>query len=245
MTVSRRSKHLALQVARCPNVANARVDHSHACHKIANLQRYDGLRIYQVPEPWRGDIENAPLLFVSSNPSIDPLDDAPWNTDDDADIVNYYTEAKIAANFPRASYWFGKPMGRSVNFWSGIHAHAIELFAPRYPRPGREYAITEVVHCKSRGEYGVHAALQTCVTLYLSRVLALSRAAVIVCLGDVAGPVLREYFAKRGESATQDRSQVLYLPHTNSRKRRKLVDCVSQRELQLARSLLCGAEEVR
>lgn len=49
--------------------------------------------------------------------------------------------------------------------------------------PGRDYALTEVVHCGGRGEHGVSDAVPVCTSRYLLRVLHASAASVIVLTG--------------------------------------------------------------
>ncbi|MGH2779932.1 MAG: hypothetical protein ACRDLA_00665 [Thermoleophilaceae bacterium] len=74
------ARHL-VTIARCPNVA-ACLDGGvpgHPCATIV-LNQWDGVsreerlgrwrQAHQLPEPWDGHLETAPILFVSSNPSI-------------------------------------------------------------------------------------------------------------------------------------------------------------------------------
>lgn len=61
--------------------------------------------------------------------------------------------------------------------------------------PGKDYALTEVVHCKSRKNEGVKQALKECSDRYLSRVLSHSDAKVIVCLGVLVEQIVREKLA--------------------------------------------------
>lgn len=58
-----------LQVARCPNVVHP-LPESHPCAEIVDVQSEVARGAFQLPEPWRGDIARAQLLFVSSNPSL-------------------------------------------------------------------------------------------------------------------------------------------------------------------------------
>lgn len=44
------------------------------CHKIVGLQTGS---LFQLPEPWSGQIDIARLLFISSNPSINELEEYP------------------------------------------------------------------------------------------------------------------------------------------------------------------------
>jgi hypothetical protein len=56
------------------------------CHKIVRLQTSAS---FQLPEPWSGQIDVAPILFISSSPSIDELElypDQSWDSDRTADF---------------------------------------------------------------------------------------------------------------------------------------------------------------
>jgi len=60
--------NLLHEITNCPNIEKARLDANHPCHKIVNTQPRDN---FQLPEPWNGNIVDAPILFISSNPSFD------------------------------------------------------------------------------------------------------------------------------------------------------------------------------
>ena len=48
---------------------------------------------------------------------------------------------------------------------------------------GRDYAMTEIVHCKSRNEFGVVAALQESTSLHFDRTMGVAAASVIIAVG--------------------------------------------------------------
>jgi len=62
-------------------------DSQHPCQEVVRSQDGVGPETgFQVPEPWAGGIDRAPLLFVRSNPSISKLKPYPewgsqWDTD--------------------------------------------------------------------------------------------------------------------------------------------------------------------
>jgi hypothetical protein len=64
--------YLLLEIARCPVVEYCleQPHRSHPCAEIVRSQGATELTDFQVPEPWSGPISTAPILFVSSNPSI-------------------------------------------------------------------------------------------------------------------------------------------------------------------------------
>jgi hypothetical protein len=68
----------------------------------------------------------------------------------------------------------------TVPYWEFARDQARHLVSREEVRPGHDYALTEVVHCKSARERGVSKALMPCATRYLEAVLAVSPARVIV-----------------------------------------------------------------
>ena len=58
------------QIAHCPIAAACLAgDHGHPCYPIVASQAA-AAGSFQVPEPWSGHLESAPILFLSSNPSL-------------------------------------------------------------------------------------------------------------------------------------------------------------------------------
>jgi len=124
-----------------------------------------------------------------------------------------------------------------VRFWASIRRRAAEIWNLPHEqiRPGLDFAITEVVHCKSRQEEGVSQALDTCKKLHWDDTLRLASAKLIVVLGKVA----RDSFnlappgaALRRHAAFQHK-WVMTLPAPNARKVKKTVQAYYTRE-QLA-----------
>ena len=172
--MDKESRNLLLGITRCPNLAAARTDPSRPCSTIVSLQSGDE---YHVPEPWCGHIETAPILFVSSNPSISEVECFPtpsWSPEDTADFFERRFDFDAGHITPKAY--------NRVRYWSSVRARAREIFG-RDATPGVDFALTEVVHCKSRQEKGVAAAMGTCAERWLSPVLAQSEALVVVLLG--------------------------------------------------------------
>jgi hypothetical protein len=76
-----------LYAVRCKNVKayfERGADADQRCRDVILTQDVPSLEKFQVPEPWCGDLESAPILFVSSNPSIDKDSAAFWTGDDGA-----------------------------------------------------------------------------------------------------------------------------------------------------------------
>lgn len=70
----------------------------------------------------------------------------------------------------------GDPRKKPTKYWQKVRLHAELLLARPVVDAGADYALTELVHCRSGGERGVKEALSTCVDRYLERVLACSPA---------------------------------------------------------------------
>ena len=230
---------LLLAIVHCPEIDQARGDAGHPCAGIVGLQQPGH---FQKPEPWRGHIDTAPILFVSSNPSIrgdDPFPPDGWK---EQHIINHYqrcfdNDASIPGHIDRATY-------NSVQFWREVRGRASEILG-RPAIPGTDFALTELVHCKSKEEKGVAKAHLTCAGRWLDRVLRVSGASIIVLLGRQA----RDHCAARwGLDKTQPvhfgvptpgrKRAVVILPHPNARGKRKVGDFLGDDELDRLRALL-------
>jgi len=191
------AREVFLSVARCANVARClESDAPHPCREIVRYQirtrGVEGYGEFQVPEPWVGEITVAPILFVSSNPSIgedrhaigSSSDDALWDSHHHAfgGGTRPYIIGGIRSTTPEGARL------KKVAYWVAVRSRARELIADAVP--GRDYALTEVVHCKSRNEFGVADAATECARRHLGRVLALSPAPVVIVVGKTA----REFF---------------------------------------------------
>lgn len=68
---------LLQEIAHCPIVEECKTDPhgGHPCTAIVMSQASEFLANHQVPEPWSGHLEIAPILFLSSNPSIGTNED--------------------------------------------------------------------------------------------------------------------------------------------------------------------------
>ena len=131
-------------------------------------------------------------IFISSNPSIGDDNEAFGASSNDAlwDSHHYaFGGGKgkfiIDGIFPAKA---DRGKLKRVAYWVAMRARARELIPDAVP--GQDYALTEVVHCKSKEEIGVRRAASTCWDLHSEPVLALSPAAVVIVVGQVA----REFF---------------------------------------------------
>jgi hypothetical protein len=228
---------LLIEIARCRlvelNVCDQRS--THPCHEVvlhqwpetpnADARAARWRREHHVPEPWVGQIETAPLLFVSSNPSLasfrpaeppkqfaPPLERignhtvrdhaafrhglaAPKPDWDDAEIIDRYENAfdvwTVGGTHAVANE--AGEAGARISYWADVHPIAQELLGDSAVA-GEDYALTEVTHCKSKGEAGARSSSRVCAQLYLERVLTLSPARLVVVFGRIARNAVRQVF---------------------------------------------------
>jgi len=193
---------LLLEIANCPIVAELRRNPTrpHPCQKIVHSQ---GSAIFQLPEPWVGRIDSAPILFVSSNPSMDEEEQFPsnqeseWPTDRVADFFDgrFTSSAGWVKNY-KVLLKNGKYAKRKVRFWLSARQRVSKMLdkAAEEVRPGIDFAITEVVHCKSRSEQGVREASCFCRKQYLERIVEMTIAKIIVVYGSVVREAMERSF---------------------------------------------------
>jgi hypothetical protein len=246
-----KSNQLLLEIARCPIVeAHFESQQNHPCREIVESQLVKSLSGFQLPEPWNGQIELAPILFLSSNPSIDPKENYPvWQTSDD--IVEDFFSNRFNGLLDR---WIrnGKYVlrtdgsySKAVNFLSAVRKRAEELLQ-RDVIPGVDYALSEIVHCKSRQEIGVQSAMKFCSERYLKRIMSISGSIIIVILGDKAKEIFQEIFTfpessfnnAVGINIMGKERYICFLPHPNARKKRTFKAIVSTDILSQLRGYL-------
>lgn len=237
---------LLLRIARCPNIAAARCSSSHPCHRIVTSQSA-AEESFQLPEPWNGRLDSAPLLFVSSNPAIGIGGEQPRSTWTDGDIGDFFMNRFSGGRKPwtikgNKALLSDGTHGDANAFWSGIRQRAMELFE-RDVEAGRDYALTEIVRCKSLHEFGVREAAEECVSRYLMATVEASVASVIVTLGKVADVYIRRIAKFEGTMSgpviVGGRERVIAsLPHPNARMKRSFGDRHSAANLALLRQRL-------
>ena len=164
---------------------------------IINNMREEFSENFQIPEPWVGHIDKAPLLFLSSNPSIsDDEKDYPRFgkikkniessslsfvfKDDPLKLIDFYNK-RFEANPKKENKW--------PSYWNSVYKAALYLYDKNDKKDngsikcGCHYALSEVVHCKSKSETGVPQALNECSEKYLEELLDISPAKVVVVYG--------------------------------------------------------------
>ncbi len=194
-------KRLALEIARCAVVeAVLRADPAAAaCRAVVEYQRCEPA-LRWVPEPWSGHLAEAAILLVSSNPGSGKpndshsLDQITASSSDD-EILHSFDDAFDDGPWPGVAdgvYLRDRDgiRGKYVRYWGWAMSIAEELLQ-RPPRPGLDYALTELVHCSSRDEVGVWDAVTDCVPRYFERVMATAPAPVVLVVGAVAREMVR------------------------------------------------------
>lgn len=146
------------------------------------------------------------MVFLSSNPSISTVADGqPPGTAEaypvagcsDDHIADYlgrrFDPAVLPRPFVRDNHYLqldGQYAVRPTRFWVSINKRATEILGPGAD-PSRNYAMTEIVHCKSTGERGVTEAAPTCTGHYLDAIFRLTAAPVVVVVGKQAHAMLK------------------------------------------------------
>lgn len=228
---------LLIAITRCSHVEDARSDPAHSCDEVVGSQAGDVAEL-QVPEPWSGHIDRAPILFVGSNPSISKDEDFPTVSWDEAKTISFF-QRRFDPGGPVTPQAFNR-----VKYWTGARKRAEELLE-RDAVPGKDFALTEVVHCKSKKEAGVEAALSTCTRAWLDKVVSQSAARVVVLLGRYAKDACAKRWGIDAEKsvhfdvAVAGRSRaVVILPHPNAREQRKLRHHATEEERRQLRAVL-------
>jgi hypothetical protein len=213
---------LLFDIAKCKNFCKliGTTPVNHPCSEIIDFQKTKGIvnkNDYQLPEPWSGDI-NAPILFLSSNPSFSAKELYPtlsWSEPMIADFfINRFKNrgAKYSWVFENKVLNKNGSRGRKVQYWTRINNRAEEIMK-RTAVIGKDYCLTEIVHCKSNKEkYGVKNALPECTLMFLNDLINLRRAKIIVAVG----AHVKRYL---GGVTTFNGVEVIYIPHTASRGR--------------------------
>jgi hypothetical protein len=187
---------LALNIQRCPIVDLCRSGADHPCHKVVSWQQTAGQDDHLLPEAWSGHLAQANILFVFSNPSstAQPVPIAAGALTSKSTELDLVLGAECAfdpSQHPgiKDGVYQVDALGRvsteAQRTWLWTK-QAAETLLGRPPRPGRDYAITDAVHCGSVSETGVAEALDTCTSRYLRPLLEAAGAAVIVAVGQHA-----------------------------------------------------------
>lgn len=246
--MDQQAQSVLLDIARCPNVSECLqgTGSDHPCRRIVMTQGSRTIDQHQIPEPWSGRLAEAPLLFLGSNPSIDESESYPRWSSLKEQLISYFNERfENSIQDGRKARREDGVYGKSVQTWTEVRGRAMELYETENVIPGIHYALSEVVHCKSRKNLGVAEAINECTSRYLDRVLSCSPAKIIVALGrHSAGAMVKQYgvdSARRVQGpvrvAGRDRF-VVFLAQPGSNQARKFATVASPDELKHLRVAL-------
>jgi uracil-DNA glycosylase len=186
---------LMTEIIGCPHVAVARTDRAHPCSGVVSAQQ--GRQVFQHPEPWSGDLESAPLLFVGSNPGLGDDVYPEGQEFGDRERNLFFANRLSPPITTRGGTYLMQKTGQAKRqpTYVGLRAYAEQLFGAADVKAGKHYVVTEVVHCKSsrennKGEKVVKAAASHCADLYMTRILSLSPATLVIVFGAEARTAL-------------------------------------------------------
>lgn len=226
-------EELLLSITRCPELAAARDKAGHPCRQVVCFQQ--DAADYHVPEPWQGQIEMAPILFISLNPGYGGNQVFPtpsWNDADTKDffIRRFAADAKWTSQTPSGGIQLlvkdanGNPgyHERADMFCGWVRKRAEELLQRR-PIPSSDYVMTSAVHCKSSTWDGADATVRHCSNLWLNAIMELSVARVVVTISDPTWNACANAWGLQAGRAVQfdvpiagRERAVLRLPHRRS-----------------------------
>jgi len=133
---------LALSIAHCPEVEVARSTAGHPCRKIVTSQPADP-KVWQMPEPWAGNLATGRIVFLSSNPSINHAEEYPRGDWDDGKVVDFVTERFTHGWVKNGQVLLldGTYHPKKVQFWVRVRKRAAELLG-RVADPAVDYVMT-------------------------------------------------------------------------------------------------------
>jgi hypothetical protein len=237
-------KNLMKEIFNCLNIEKCFNKENTVCNKIIKSQGVEKIDDFFIPEPWNGDLENAKILFVSSNPSIDINEYYPKNNWQSNDKINYFANRfDLNAGYVNKYIYIKLNNGNFstnwVRYWANIRKRAEELIESVIP--GKDYCITEVVHCKSIKEKGVKESLEQCFNNYFEKKMKISSAKLVICLGKSASNKIKEkYKINEDEIGPIDieNKKIIFLPHPNSRGRKKIEDFFDDKTIKILKKLV-------
>jgi hypothetical protein len=254
----RAQEALMIAIARCPLVEAQFRDPSlsQRCTGVIKAQAPLLRETHQVPEPWSGRLDSAPVLFFGSNPSINPVEVFPTETWADDDVADFFAnrfgggrrEWVKKLRVLRHDGTHGPPT-EWVRFWAACRGRATELLG-RQAIDGVDYAIAEAVHCKSKGERVVAEAVtkdaaRTCADRYLRAVVDLSPARVIVSFGGISEREIRRIFGLGlGRYGRSDGRHFIFVDHpAGAGKLKKIASVLSAVQIEEIQSAIKHAAQ--
>jgi uracil-DNA glycosylase len=173
----------------CSNIEQYYSKKDNNCSDIIRSQKRGQKIMFQIPEPFSGEIDKAKILIIGSNPSIDLEQNELFPTyewDENSTIEYFYK--RYEKNFRNGTHKIMKDGSyRHVPYLSAVKARVSEIFKliNKEFTPGIDYCLTEIVHCKSNNEKGVGKAVVVC-NKYLKKIIKLSPASFLMIVGRTA-----------------------------------------------------------
>ncbi len=238
---------LLFDIAKCNNFCTL-ITHpsiSNPCNEIIDFQRTQGAvknNNFQIPEPWNGDIVNAPILIFSLNPAYSKAELYPTLAWPDPMIADFFMNRFKDRGIKYSWVYDNKPLntdgtrGKSVRYWSSLKKRVEELLQ-RDANPGIDYCISEYVHCKSFEKIGVDMALPVCTKRFFGHP-GISSAKIIIVIGSVA----RDYF--KGKSNVNG-TPVVYLPSPNAYEPKTFAKTHTEEEINTIRKTLSSKNKIQ
>jgi hypothetical protein len=232
---------LLFSICNCVNFNKVILDTNirNSCSQIVSFQESEGVPNkvnFHIPEPWSGDIVNAPILFISSNPGYAngefyPI--ASWPDPIKADyFINRFKDRGNGYSWVYKNKLLRSDgiQGKSVRYWSSIKKRAEELLG-REAIPGKDYCNTELVHCKSNDQIGVDSALSECTKRFINGKISICGAKIIIGIGSF----VKNFF--KGNS-TIIGIPIIYLPHPNAFEPKTFIKKYSEQEILRIRNMI-------
>ena len=171
----------------CPNIDQYYNKIHNPCYDIIDAQHEQNKNEFQIPEPFSGEIDKANILVISSNPAIDTgkTEKYPNYLWEESEILEFFY--KRFQNYIKDGIRFRTKDGNysnAVRFWAGIKARVNEIYKMKNlkPVPGKDYCLTEIVHCKSTMDEGVDKA-EKCCSKHFTNIVKLSPASIFIIVG--------------------------------------------------------------
>ena len=126
--------NLIQEITNCTHFCNLskKESNENCCSKIVDFQKNKKIEI-QLPEPFSGDLHNAPILFISSNPSLSREEIYPTESWPKKMIIDFFVN-RFENRGENTSWVFNNKClnknGRSiksVKYWASINKRAEEI----------------------------------------------------------------------------------------------------------------------
>ncbi|MEJ6467234.1 uracil-DNA glycosylase family protein [Fusobacterium ulcerans] len=230
----------------CENIKKYYNGETTNCDEIIKSQR-EKEEDFQLPEPWNGDIVNAPILIISSNPSFNEKELYPtikWKEEDRKDFYFNRFQSRWTKEEKYIKLRDGKYDKNWVRFWSSVKSRAKEIWTKGNISLGKDIALIEVVRCKSKEEKGVEKAISNCSRKFLDKTFSLSNSKVIICTGKRAETMIKEFYNLENKPYLENiiigkrKRDLLFIPHPNARGQKKLSFLFLDSEIEKIKSKL-------